>query len=150
MRTAPSRFASNALSLVAGLLIVVAVFAFRVPALAWIAFGLATVVVVGVLAAFATPARGGPARAVDVLLVLVGIWAILASRVFGGQTNRWLDFACGVAVAVLGGLGLIVHEVLLARELSARSLAGRFGRAPGAGVQDARRRHLHAGGGAPR
>lgn len=119
MRSLAARFASNALALVAGALIVIGVFAFGPTAYAWITFGLATLAVVAVLAAFAMPQRGALPRVIDVLLVLAGSWTILASRVFAGSANRWLDFAGGVAIAALGAVGLIVHELLLERSLEA-------------------------------
>lgn len=59
--------------------------------------------------------------------MLEGTWMILAARVFSDpQVTRWLDFADGVALWALGGLGLVVHERLLEGRLRRALEAERY------------------------
>jgi hypothetical protein len=118
-----SRFAAHLAALNCGALAVVAAMAFRPAVAAWITFGVAAATVIAALAAFAVPAQGAAARTWEVLLVLVGAWAILCTRVFGSpHVLKWLCFSCGVAIWALGALGLITHEVLVEGRLR-RSLS---------------------------
>jgi hypothetical protein len=111
------RFAAMLAAVIAGGLIVIAAVGFGDRAAAWITFGLAALVVLAALTAFAAARQGAVPRVVEVLLALVGAWTLLAARVFGGSANRWLDFAGGVALCALGAAGLLVHERLLEGEL---------------------------------
>lgn len=97
---------------------VLSAFAFRPAVTAWLTLGLAAAAILGALAAFAAPDQGTAARSIEVLIVIIGIWAIASCRTFGGpHTLKWICFADGVAVCALGGLGLLLHEAVLERRL---------------------------------
>lgn len=106
---------------------VVAAFAFRPVVTAWITLGLAAAAMLGALGALATPDQGGAARSNEILILIVGTWSIVSCRAFGGShTLKWLCFADGVAVCALGGVGLLLHQTLLARRLRRLEEAERY------------------------
>ncbi len=111
------RFVTNLLAMIAGGLLVVAAFAFAPGTASWIGLGVGGTTVLLALAGFAARRRGAAARAVDVMLATLGAWTIVASCVFGAGTAKWLAFADGAGICALGVLGLIVHQVLMQREL---------------------------------
>lgn len=108
-----SRFGAHLAALLSGALIVISVLAFRPAVAAWITLGLAALAVLGALTAFAMPDQGG-ARVTEVLLVLGGGWAIVASRVFSNpHVLKWLCLGSGAMIGGLGTLGLLAHEALM-------------------------------------
>ena len=97
--TGHSRFVSSLSALLAGALIVIGVFAFRTQTAAWLTFALSAAVLGLVLMAFAARGRGTTMRVLDVMLMLVAAWAVVASRVFGAaHLVRWLGVAEGSAI----------------------------------------------------
>lgn len=97
-----------------GSLAVIVSLAMRPIVAGWVTLGLAVVVVLGSLTAFAMPDQGTGARLIEVLLVLAGVWTIVASRAFDSPlTLRWLCFASGALLWALGALGLFAHEALV-------------------------------------
>jgi hypothetical protein len=111
-----ARFTVNFVSLLVGAGLVVAAFAFSPDTLSWVSVGAGATVIVAGLANFALPRQGVYQRIADVLIGLVGAWAIVAARVLTDRT-RWTEFAAGAALVGLGALGLLVREISLARGL---------------------------------
>jgi hypothetical protein len=77
------------------------------------------------LAAGSLGERGAtPQRAVDAVLALLGVWAIVEAIVFSGDTLKWFSFATALAAAALAVVGLAIHEATTERvvhELSVSS-----------------------------
>jgi hypothetical protein len=111
-----ARFTCNFVVLLVGAGLVVALFAFAMPTADWIALGAGSVAVVMALYSFAATDQGIYQRIADVLICVLGIWAIVAARVMNYQ-GRWLVFGAGVGLAVLGAVGLLVRERTLSRGL---------------------------------
>lgn len=76
----------------------------------WIAIVIGAIALLGGLAAAALTSRGPLERGSDLLISLLGVWTIASAFIFDGTTR--LDFALweGVALALLGGVGLFLHE----------------------------------------
>ncbi|HWD64987.1 MAG TPA: hypothetical protein VG405_07410 [Solirubrobacteraceae bacterium] len=114
-----SRFAAHLTAVISGSLAVIFALTLRPAVSAWVVLGLAGTVVIAALAAFAVPDQGTGPRCVEVLLGLIGAWAIVAGRVFSDPSvTKWLSFADGAAIWVLGTVGLVVHERLVESRLS--------------------------------
>jgi hypothetical protein len=128
------RLLSALLALCAGGLIVINAFAFAPRVGAWICFGIAIVVLAVTLGVFAIPGGASMARTLELLLVSVAAWSILAARVFGGALLvRWLSFADGCGIAAIGLLLTLLAAARLGRLASAagqphRQSAGSNGR----------------------
>lgn len=111
-----ARFTINFVSLLLGAGLVVAAFAFSLDTLAWVSVGAGATAIVAALTNFALRHQGVYQRIADILIVLLGTWAIVAALVLTDRT-RWTEFAAGAALAGLGALGLLVREISLARGL---------------------------------
>lgn len=90
------------------------------------AVGLATLAA-GAYGAYDT-ARGRNHRAVDVLTGVLGLWAVVASFAWSGGTLLDIALITGIAYAVVGAVGLVIHElhterVVHALEVSAPAAA---------------------------
>lgn len=96
--------------------LVVTTFAFSATTVDWVAVGVGGVAAVVALYSFALAHQGAYQRVADVVICVVGAWAIVAARVLN-PGGRWLEFSAGAGLAALGGLGLIVREVRLGRGL---------------------------------
>jgi hypothetical protein len=128
-----SRFVSNVLVLLAGAVLVPFALAFSPGTASWVGLGAGCFVVLTTLAAFPARGRGSGQRWLDVLVVMVGAWTIVASRVFDGPALRWLMFAGGCAFAALGLGGLVAHEVrmqLAVRRMQRATGDGRLSHMP--------------------
>lgn len=73
-------------------------------------------------------ARGTRHRAVDGLVGLLGLWSVVASFAWGAGTLLDLTLLTGIAFAVVGAAGLVIHElhterVVHALEVSAPAAA---------------------------
>ena len=110
------RFTVNFVVLLVGAGLVVCAFAFSTPTLHWIAVGAGAAAIVMGLTSFAARHQGAYQRVADVLICLVGAWAIVAARVMSDQ-SRWLEVAAGLGLAGLGALGLLAREFTLGRGL---------------------------------
>ncbi len=114
-----ARFGSNLLSLLAGTFLVCCALAMRPDVAAWIGLGTGTLVALVTLCAFATGGRGVVQRGLDLVIMALAAWTIVASRTFEpGGTLKWLMFSSGAALVFLAVEGLIAHEVVA--ELSLR------------------------------
>lgn len=117
------RFGTDLLLLLAGATLAALALVLDPAATGWIALGTGCLAVVTALAGFATSGRGAPQRVIDVCMVLLGGWTIVASRTFGGATVKWLSFGGGAGLVALGAVGLIAHEALMERALRRRPAA---------------------------
>lgn len=106
-----SRFISNLVLAVAGVIVVVASQAFASGVTGWIMFGVS----LGVLALLPLVqldrARGRIQAALDLAAGALGLWSAVASVVFTGTSLTWLSFAEAIGFASLALLGLIAHEL---------------------------------------
>jgi hypothetical protein len=111
-----ARFTANFLVLLLGAGLVVATFAFSATTSDWVGVGAGGASALVALYSFALPHQGAYQRIADVVICVVGAWAIVAARVLtpGG---RWLEFSAGAGLAALGAIGLIVREARLATGL---------------------------------
>jgi hypothetical protein len=119
-----ARFTANFLVLLLGAGLVVATFAFSSTTADWVGVGAGGAAALVALYSFALPHQGAYQRTADVVICVVGAWAIVAARVLtpGG---RWLEFSAGAGLAALGAIGLVVREARLATGLQVgRSVIG--------------------------
>ena len=54
-------------------------------------------------------------RALDWVLAALGVWSIVQALVFDGGTLEWVAFATAAAAAVIGAVGLTLHEMTTER-----------------------------------
>jgi hypothetical protein len=108
-----SRFASNLTAILAGSFLVAAALGFAPAVLGWIALAVGSCLAATVLVAFAMRGRGIVQRLLDVAILVLCAWTIVASRAFAGQALHWLTFASGVLLTTLAVVALVVHEALL-------------------------------------
>lgn len=135
-----SRFVSNVLVLIAGVMLVAFSLVFGSRVLGWVGLGLGCLVVVIVLAAFPVRGRGVPQRIVDALVLVGAGWLIVATRSFSGPPLKWICFGTGATLALLALVGLVAHEVSM--ELAVRPVL----REPGDGwVRTSMREQAPAG-----
>jgi hypothetical protein len=111
-----ARFTANFLVLLLGAGLVVATFAFSATTSDWVGVGVGGAAALVALYSFALPHQGAYQRTADVVICVVGAWAIVAARVLtpGG---RWPEFSAGAGLAALGAIGLVVREARLATGL---------------------------------
>lgn len=106
-----SRFISNLLVAVFATVQLVACFAFPPAVTGWLGFGTSCATVVTVLIAFAFRGRGPAQRGLDLVVLLIGVWTLIATRAYAGETVKWVSFSGGAAVWGLAMAGLVVHEL---------------------------------------
>lgn len=111
-----ARFTANFLVLLLGAALLVVVFAFSTRTLDAVALGVGAASVLIALSSFALPHQGAYQRIADVAICLVGAWMIVAARAISYH-GRWLQFAAGLGLTVLGAVGLVVRELVLSRGL---------------------------------
>ena len=111
-----ARFTVNFAVLLLGAGLVVMTFAFSPETAGWIGLGVGAAATLLALYSFALSHQGAYQRLADVVICSVGAWTIVAARVMSYR-GRWLEFAAGVALAVLGAIGLVVREVSLGQGL---------------------------------
>jgi hypothetical protein len=111
-----ARFTTNFVVLLVGAGLVTVIFAFSGETAGWVSVGAGATAAVAALSNFALAHQGVYQRVADVVICGIGVWAIVAARVFTGNV-RWLEFSAGAALAALGGLGLVVRELALNRGL---------------------------------
>lgn len=115
-----ARFSSALCTALAGAALAVFALTARTPVVAWVQLGIGCAVAATILTAFAVHGLGPAARAIDVVIVVVAGWSIVASRAFDGPAlAKWLGFADGALIAGLGVVALVAHEVLVERRLHA-------------------------------
>jgi K+ transporter len=106
-----SRFISNVVLGLAGVIVVVASQAFASGVTGWVAFGVS----LGALALLPLVqldrARGRAQGVLDLLTAALALWSAVASVVFVGSTVMWLSFGEAVAFTGLAVAGLVVHEL---------------------------------------
>jgi hypothetical protein len=107
-------FTANLGVLLLGAALVVVTFAFRAGTVEWISLGLGASAVLVALYNFALPFQGTYQRIADIVICVLGAWAIVAARVLTYH-GRWLEFGAGAALAALGATGLAVREARLRR-----------------------------------
>ena len=118
-----------ALLIVAGFLIV-ATQVWASGTLEWL-FIVGGIVMIALAAGGLTQASG-PQRNLDALLSVLGVWSIVQAIVFTGNTLEWVSFGTAAAAAVIGTVGLVMHEMTTERvvhELSVITADERAGRA---------------------
>jgi hypothetical protein len=119
-----ARFTANFVVLLLGAGLVVTAFAFSGTTVGWVAVGTGCAAALMALYNFALPHQGIYQRIADVVICLVGVWAIVAARVLD-PGGRWLEFSAGAGLAALGAIGLVVREARLGRGLQVgRSVIG--------------------------
>jgi hypothetical protein len=111
-----ARFATNFTVLLVGAGLATVCFAFSGSTAEWASVGAGALAIVLALYNFALSDQGAFQRSTDVVVALVGAWAIVGAVVFTAP-GRWLHFSAAVALAVLGALGLVVRELSLNRGL---------------------------------
>jgi hypothetical protein len=111
-----ARFTANFLVLLLGAGLVVTTFAFSATTADWVGVGVGGVAALVALYSFALPHQGAYQRTADVVICVVGAWAIVAARVLN-PGGRWLEFSAGAGLAALGAIGLVVREARLATGL---------------------------------
>jgi len=111
-----ARFATNFTVLLLGAATLVLLFALGRPLTDWVALGAGAAAIVMALYSFAMPAQGIFQRIADPLIVLVGVWAIVAARVMNDR-SIWLVFSAAAGLLALGAVGLVMREIELARGL---------------------------------
>jgi hypothetical protein len=106
-----SRFISNVVLGLAGVIVVVASQAFASGVTGWVMFGVS----LGALALLPLVqldrARGGVQGALDLATGSIALWSAVASVVFTGGTLTWLSFGEAIGFACLALLGLVAHEL---------------------------------------
>jgi hypothetical protein len=104
------RFASDLSVLILGSFLAVVSQAVASGAVQWwlFAIGLLTVAA-GAYGAYDTE-RGGTHRYVDGLVGLLGVFAVVASFAWSGGTLLDVALVTGIAYAVVGAAGLVIHE----------------------------------------
>lgn len=107
-----ARFTCNFVVMTVGAGLLVCLFAFPVTTAGWIAVGVGAVAVVMALYGFASTDQGALQRVAEVLICLLGVWAIVAARVMHYE-GVWLLFGAAAGLAVLGAVGLLVREIEL-------------------------------------
>ncbi len=124
------RFVVNFIVLLLGAALVVVGFAFSAATVAWCGLAVGATSVSAGLGSFALPHQGAYQRVADVVICLIGAWAIVAARVMA-DPGRWLELSAGLALAGIGAVGLVVREIGLSRGLrvgDARIGADQFAR----------------------
>ena len=107
-----TRFISNLLLALAGVVVIVATQAFAPATVAWIAFAVTGVGVLVLMAATALASgRGHVQRALDGVAAVLAAWTIVESLVFSGTLMVWLTFGAAAGIVVIGVAGLIAHEL---------------------------------------
>jgi hypothetical protein len=108
-----ARFTANFAVLLLGAGLIVTTFAFSPAGTAsWVCVGVGGTSILVALYSFAMRHQGVYQRIADVLICLLGAWAIVAARVMS-YSGRWLEFGAGAGLAALGALGLVVREARL-------------------------------------
>lgn len=106
-----SRYFTNVIIALLGGLVVVGSQVFASATVAWLAFGVALVVLgISVLAQL-DGQRGMGQRALDGVLGAISALLIVFSLVFGGATVTWLAFALALGFVAVAVAGLTLHEV---------------------------------------
>lgn len=77
----------------------------------WWLFAVGLLTVVAGLAGLADAERGRRHRPVDALVGILGAWALVASVAWSGGTLLDLTLPTGIAFAVVGAAGLVIHEL---------------------------------------
>lgn len=104
--------------LLAGALLLCAVFAFGAGTLGWLGLAGACLVLVVALASFPVRGRGGQQRLLDLLVVATGGWTVVASRAFTAGNLHWLMFASAWAWLALGTLGIALAAADASRAIA--------------------------------
>lgn len=117
------RFTTNLALVVLGGVLLTASLTFGVANASWIALGAGATAFAVPAIAFPGLARGATQRKLDVVVAALGLWILVASRVFDGSTLRWLSFGGGCALVVLGAFGLVLHELDRQRRLETLAAA---------------------------
>jgi hypothetical protein len=106
-----SRFVSNVVLGIAGVIVVVASQAFASGPTGWIMFGVSLGALTLLPLVQLDRARGRIQGAVDLAVGALALWSAVASVVFTGTTLTWLSFGEAIGLASLALLGLIAHEL---------------------------------------
>jgi hypothetical protein len=121
---ARSRYISVLCFTIAGVTLAVGAFLFSPTAERWLGVGVGAGCLTLVLGAFATAGRGTFQRMLDVALVPLAVWAVVSALTIAQAATgpvphlvRWLGFSVGAAIAMVGLIGLIAHEVAVERDL---------------------------------
>jgi hypothetical protein len=97
-------------ALLAGFVVVITM-ALAAPVSAWIAFGIAIALLSIAVIFQLEQERSGVQRSLDFAVALVAVTAIVTSRVYGGVTVTWIEFALALGFVGLAVMGLSFHEV---------------------------------------
>jgi hypothetical protein len=106
-----SRFISNVVLGLGGVIVVVASQAFASGVTGWVMFGIS----LGALALLPLVqrdrARGRAQGVLDLITGALASWSAVASVVFTGGALRWLSFGEAIGLACLALGGLVAHEL---------------------------------------
>lgn len=120
-----ARFVSNMLIIVLAAALAALSLSLTPAAVGWVAFGVGCAALL--IAAVALPARGRGTRqrVLDVMVMILAGWTILASRAFGVSVVRWLSLSEAAVLGAAGIAGLIAHQRIMERAV--RRAAGDLG-----------------------
>ena len=107
-----ARFIVNFAILLLGAGLVVSEFAFSPDTAGWIGLGIGGATVLVALYGFAQRDQGAYQRVADVVICALGAWTIVAARVLS-YSGRWVEVGAGLALVMLGAVGLVVREIRL-------------------------------------
>ncbi len=115
-------FAMDVLFMLAGGFLTVASFAWGPGTLRWLAFAIGIgAVVFGAM--HGAVARRLIQRSTGLLVMLLGAWTIIESLLFDGATLKWVTFADALALAGLGLIALVAHELTTERVVHSLEVA---------------------------
>ncbi|MEQ7010848.1 hypothetical protein ABN028_32170 [Actinopolymorpha sp. B17G11] len=108
------RFCADTVTLVGAAFLVVTAMAFSATVAGWLGFAVsAAIVLICASAAIVDGTRG--ARAIHSMMVVVGLWSVIAALTFNGSALTWLVFANALGLGALALVDLIAHEVTTER-----------------------------------
>jgi hypothetical protein len=109
-----TRFGVDVLAVLAGGFLAVAAVAWSAPVAGWVGFGVFTALTLSAVVGFVVTNRTSAMVGHGVLAVF-GLWALLAALLFSGSTLTTLVFIDALAVALVGLVDLVAHELTTER-----------------------------------
>ena len=111
-----ARFTVNFVTLLLGAGLMVTAFAFPTDTADSVGLAVGAAAILVALYSFALRGQGVYQPIADVVICVLGAWAIVTSTVLT-HPGRWLEFSAGAGLAAMGALGLVVREARLGRGL---------------------------------
>lgn len=117
------RFASDLSVFTLGAFLAVVSQAVASGAVQWWLFAVGLLAIAaGAYGAYDT-ARGSTHRAVDGLVGVLGVWSVVASFAWSAGTLLDLTLVTGIAFAIVGAAGLVIHELHTERVVHALEIS---------------------------